>query len=134
MSVTTEVLGLADLQAWAAGLEDLMTKAASDEVEAESEALQEDVASQMPVDTGWAQSRWGEIGVPGGVWLVTDNGLTIEQGSDLSANLGLYEYITRLNEGSSTQAPAGFIDAAAERAGDKLETRLDEISSLLDNS
>lgn len=132
MPVTAQVEGVNEVIAWANGLTSAMTTAAGDEVEAASETLQEDVASQMPVDTGWAQSRWGETGVPGGIWEVRDNGLTIEQGSDLKAAIDHYEYIIRLNEGSSKQAPAGFIDVAAERAGEKLENRLDEIADMVD--
>jgi hypothetical protein len=131
MAVTTEVLGIAEVQAWASDLVNAFTRAAASEVLAESEALVEDVAAQMPVDTGWAQSRWGEVAVAGGIWEISDNGLSIEQGSDLST-ISLYEYITRLNEGSSQQAPAGFIDAAAEKAGDKLEARLNEIADIVD--
>lgn len=132
MAVTTETIGLNETLAWAADLNGVMTRAAADEVEAASEALQEDVAGAMPVRTGWAQSRWGDVAVPGGVWEVRDNGLTIEQGSDLKQQLDLYEYIIRLNEGSSRQAPAGFIDAAAERAADSLDKRLDEIANLIE--
>lgn len=132
MTVTAEVLGVAEVQAWAADLGNAFTRAAASEVLAESEALVEDVAGQMPVDTGWAAGRWGDAAVPGGVWSVTDNGLSIEQGSDLKMLLDLYEYIIRLNEGSSQQAPAGFIDAAAERAGDKLEARLNEIADMVE--
>jgi len=132
MPVTTDVLGLDSVIAWSSNLNNAMTQAAGDEVEAASEGLQEEVAIAMPVDTGWAQGRWGDVGVPGGVWEVRDNGLTIEQGSDLKQQLDLYEYIIRLNEGSSKQAPAGFIDAAAEKWGDKLENRLNEISDLVD--
>ncbi len=71
--------------------------------------VQDRVQAEMPVDTGWAQARWG---VPeyGGIWEVSEDGLSITQG----ASIDPYEYIIRLNEGSSTQAPAGFIDAAGE--------------------
>lgn len=131
MSVTVEVIGMDEVVAWANDLKQVMTTAASDEVEAASETLQEDVSSLMPVRTGWAQSRWGDVAIPGGIWIVSDNGLTIEQGSNLKEALDLYEYIIRLNEGSSKQAPAGFIDAAAERAGEKLEQRLNEIADLI---
>ncbi len=74
-----------------------------------SQKIQDRVQSEMPVDTGWAQARWG---VPeyGGIWEVSEDGLSITQG----ASIDPYEYIIRLNEGSSTQAPAGFIDAAGE--------------------
>lgn len=74
---------------------------------------------RMPVDTGRAQNDWGTS-----IWEVLDGGLTIVQGSKL-------EYIEGLNEGNSKQAPAGFIDAEAERALDQLEKDLgDEIERL----
>lgn len=131
MSIAIEVIGMEEVRDWAADLNALLTRAASDEVEAESEALANDITAQMPVDTGWAQSRWGETAVPGGVWEVRDNGLTIEQGSDLKAQLDLFEYITRLNEGSSKQAPAGFLDASAARAEEKLGNRLEQIADMI---
>ena len=131
MPVTTETIGLAETQAWAADLVNAMTTAAASEVLAESETLANNVEVVMPVLTGWAASRWGEPAVAGGIWEVSDNGLTIEQGSDLET-IGLFEYITKLNEGSSKQAPAGFIDVEAERAGDKLEARLNEIADMVD--
>lgn len=132
MSVDVSASGIEEVVAWASDLKNVMTRAAGDEVEAASEALQEEVAAAMPVDTGWAQSRWGETAVAGGIWEVRDNGLTIEQGSDLKAQIDHYEYITRLNEGSSKQAPAGFIDAAAEKAGENLANRLDEITNMIE--
>ena len=94
-----------------------------------SRQTQDEVQFEMPVDTGWAQARWG---VPeyGGIWERRDNGLTIEQGSSIEP----FEYIERLNEGSSQQAPAGFIDTAAERAGDRLETAIDDVTTKIDNS
>jgi hypothetical protein len=69
----------------------------------------------MPVDTGAAQSRWGEETAPG-IWEVEDDGLTITQGAGLEP----FEYISRLNEGSSQQAPAGFIDALVEQVAEEL--------------
>lgn len=87
----------------------------------------DEVQAEMPVDTGWAQSRWG-VPVYGGVWEVTDAGLTVEQGSSIEP----YEYIERLNEGSSKQAPAGFIDRAADRAETRLELRIKDIPILGD--
>lgn len=131
MPVTNEIIGLTEVQAWASDLANVFTQAAASEVLAESETTANEVEAVMPVRTGWAQSRWAEPAVAGGIWEITDDGLTIEQGSDLDT-IGLYEYITRLNEGSSTQAPAGFIDVAAERGGDRLEARLNEIADLVD--
>lgn len=91
-----------------------------------SEDVRGDIQEAMPVDTGWAQARWGEP-MYGGVWEFEDNGLSLTQGSDIEP----YEYIERLNEGSSQQAPAGFIDTAAARGGLKLEANL---SSELDDA
>lgn len=74
----------------------------------------------MPVDTGAARARWGSPGAPGGIWEEEDEGLTITQGAALEP----FEYIDRLNEGSSQQAPAGFLDAIALQTIDKLEQDL----------
>lgn len=132
MPVNAEVIGLAETQAWAQDLGNAFTKAAASEVLAESETLAEDVQVQMPVLTGWAQSTWADTAMPGGIWEVSDNGLSIEQGADRMAAINHYEYIIKLNEGSSQQAPAGFIDVAAEKAGDKLEARLNEIADMVE--
>lgn len=78
------------------------------------------VKVMMPVDEGAARARWGTPGAPGGIWRELDDGLTIEQGAMLEP----YEYIIKLNEGSSTQAPAGFIDMEEVRAGDELVNEL----------
>lgn len=67
---------------------------------------------RMPVDTGRAQNDWGTS-----IYEVTDGGMTIEQGTKLG-------YVEYLNEGSSTQAPAGFIDAEAQRALENLANEL----------
>lgn len=74
----------------------------------------------MPVDTGAARARWGVAGAPGGIWLEQDFGMTIVQGAELYP----HEYINELNEGSSQQAPAGFIDTIAYKAEQEL---IDEI-------
>jgi hypothetical protein len=70
----------------------------------------------MPVDTGAARARWGTPGAPGGIWIEQDFGLTIIQGAELDP----HEYINELNEGSSQQAPAGFIDTIAYKAEEEL--------------
>jgi hypothetical protein len=70
----------------------------------------------MPVDTGAARARWGVAGAPGGIWIEQDAGMTIIQGAELQP----YEYIEKLNEGSSQQAPAGFIDTIAYKAEEEL--------------
>jgi len=132
MPVTMTTSGLEDVIAWAGDLATTFKQAAASEVEAAAEDSIAYVESVMPVDTGWARGRWGDTAVPGGIYEVTDDGLTVEMGSDLQSELGLFEYITRLNEGSSKQAPAGFIDVAAERAGDGLEARLNEIADMVE--
>lgn len=71
------------------------------------------VKLQMPVDTGAARASWGARG-EAGIWYEQDNGTTHVQGSRLP-------YIQRLNEGWSTQAPAGFIDVIAERMANKFQ-------------
>lgn len=80
----------------------------------------------MPVDTGAARARWGTPGAAGGIWEVQDDGLTVVQGAQLEP----YEYIIRLNEGSSQQAPAGFIDTIAYKAEEELiQELLDDIAN-----
>lgn len=78
------------------------------------------VKLQMPVDTGAARARWGVQGAAGGIWQEEDDGLTITQGAGLEP----YEYIERLNEGSSQQAPAGFLDSIAYKAEQELINEL----------
>jgi len=89
------------------------------------------IKDRMPVDTGRARASWGhwtqgdirrisssgDFG-PGDALLREDEGaLEIEQGTNV-------EYVQYLNEGHSTQAPAGFIDLIAEKAERELEARL----------
>ena len=70
----------------------------------------------MPVDIGAARARWGVPGAPGGLWEILDDGLTVIQGAQLQP----HEYIEELNEGSSQQAPAGFLDTIAYKAEEEL--------------
>lgn len=83
---------------------------------------------RMPVDTGRARGSWGHAAPPAapgeGIWLEDEGRLMITQGSRV-------EYIEYLNQGSSKQAPAGFIDAEEERALQKLEQLLlDDMEAL----
>jgi len=86
----------------------------------------------MPIDLGRAVSSWGHW-TPGllrskegadaagmAVWEVKDDGFTIEQGSNLA-------YIDALNDGSSSQSPAGFLDLAEEQGNKELENEIDKI-------
>lgn len=70
------------------------------------------VKEEMPFDTGRAAGSWGSP-LAGGVWEVGDDGLSVLQGTNV-------DYVGRLNEGYSQQAPAGFIDVAVEDTGDTL--------------
>lgn len=84
-------------------------------------ALMRRVKSEMPVDSGRARASWG-VWTPGDLakpnpdatradahYEERDGGLTVSQGS----NVG---YVAGLNQGSSRQAPAGFIDKGVEVA------------------
>ena len=80
----------------------------------------------MPVDTGAARARWGVPGASGGLWEVLDDGLTVIQGAQLEP----FEYIERLNEGSSMQAPAGFLDTIGYKAEEELiQEIIDDIAN-----
>lgn len=80
--------------------------------------------TQMPVDTGRARASWGHSTAPAsaadGVWEEDESSLSITQGS-------LVEYIGRLNEGYSKQAPAGFIDAIAYAAREELSAAVADL-------
>ena len=96
----------------AANLEPAAKNTAMKALWKQSDALRLSIKKKMPVDTGFAQWRWGEPNDPAGVWIEKeDTELSIEQGGALEP----YEYIERLNAGSSKQAPAGFLDAEADR-------------------
>lgn len=83
-----------------------------------------DVKRRMPVDTGRARDSWGRS-ARDGIWQADPVRLTILQGSTV-------EYVRFLNDGSSTQAPAGFVDAAAESAADDIAGKItDELMRTL---
>ncbi len=86
----------------------------------------------MPVDTGRARASWGHW-TPGdlikrifgakrqdAIWQERDGGLTVIQGTNVS-------YVAELNEGSSQQAPAGFIDRVARKMARELENQIGRI-------
>ena len=74
-----------------------------------------DIRPRIPIDTGRARNSWGTD-----VWEERDGGLEIEQGSEVV-------YMQRLNEGYSTQAPAGFIDVQFEKSSDDLERAIIDV-------
>lgn len=101
-------------------------------------AMMGGIKQDMPVDTGRARASWGiwtpqDISGPAdeanegdSYYAVKDDGATIEQGSNV-------EYIKELNEGSSTQAPAGFIDSRFKGAQDLLLKKVSELVDKLGN-
>lgn len=105
------------------------------------------IDGEMPKDTGRAAAGWGKYNaslLAGGA-VPTPKGHFITRPSKRTKQLqvssaadGIYEehpeglyiivgtrvpYVQRLNEGSSTQAPAGFIDVAAIAASFQLEAK-----------
>lgn len=98
-------------------------------------AAERRIKSAMPVDTGRARASWGHFSprdfrVAGAglaadaVWEADKENLSITQGSNV-------EYVPRLNDGSSRQAPAGFIDAAAEKASQEVDEQIDQLLARL---
>lgn len=88
-------------------------------------AVQADVAFNTPVDTGRARSNWlPSIGTPrrdtiedrGGSPEIDFNGYKLGETIFISNNL---PYIGALNNGSSKQSPAGFVDDAIMRVNRK---------------
>lgn len=86
-----------------------------------------------PVDTGWARANWlVNIGTPFLAPIGTRE--SVPQAGTGVASIATYKlgppvfisnnvpYITRLNEGSSQQAPRGFVQAAILRALTGLST------------
>lgn len=77
---------------------------------------------RMPVDTGRARASWGHnsgamAAVDESIWQEDEDALSLTQGSRVG-------YIEQLNEGSSKQAPAGFIDVEERKALDMLSDAL----------
>jgi hypothetical protein len=80
-----------------------------------------EVKQEMPWDTGRAANSWGHstspFGPDDGIWQENKDGLQIVEGTNV-------EYVQYLNEGHSSQAPAGFIDAIGVRTQDDLEENM----------
>jgi hypothetical protein len=81
------------------------------------------VRARMPVASGRARESWANPDDPDGIYIELPRELTIIQGSQRG-------YIRFLNDGSSRQAPAGFIDAAERVAAADLARALEELSNL----
>lgn len=80
--------------------------------------LEKGVKFRMPVDTGHARANWGHG--PAGVWDEDEAALQIVEGTTVV-------YVPRLNEGSSRQAPAGFIDAEALKVEVEINAAIDRL-------
>jgi hypothetical protein len=80
--------------------------------------LEKGVKFRMPVDTGHAHANWGHG--PAGVWDEDEGDLSIVEGTTVV-------YVPRLNEGWSTQAPAGFIDAEALKVEAEINAAIDRL-------
>jgi hypothetical protein len=91
-------------------------------------AINNAVILSTPVDTGRARANWGvEIGQPftreldstdpGGVGTISQNNRLIAQRKfpDAIFISNNVPYINELNDGSSAQAPAGFVEMAVAR-------------------
>ena len=79
------------------------------------------VKIQMPVDTGRARASWGHSAPPAlpadGIWIEDEDNLMIVEGTRV-------DYVQYLNEGSSRQAPAGFIDAISEAVNESVNAAI----------
>ena len=94
-------------------------------------AVTENLVESTPVDSGWAKSNWiPSVGKP------TENPVgsrdSVSSAAQVSGKAGLQNYsikerakafitnnvgyISALNDGHSTQAPSGFVQAAIQRA------------------
>jgi hypothetical protein len=58
-------------------------------------ALEKRIKTEMPVDTGRARASWGHG--RDAVWIESNGGLSIEQGSNLAVGKTRYNYIIALN-------------------------------------
>lgn len=116
---------LRELAKLSRGLDKGMVRSAARIVQAASFAVETRIKEEMPVDYGRARASWGHWRGGGGsgggaadsIYQVLDYGLTVIQGSNV-------EYIDYLNNGSSKQAPAGFVDQAAQAGQMILEDEL----------
>ena len=93
--------------------------------------IEGEVKKLMPKDTGRAAASWGrwtpgdlraanpDAGAGDAVWEEKGD-FEITQGSNV-------DYVGDLNDGTSQQAPAGFIDRAAEKAQRELNKEIDDL-------
>lgn len=93
-------------------------------VRAQAFKLETGVKLRMPVDTGRARASWGHSTAPAspsdGIWDEDEADLSIVEGTAV-------DYVAYLNEGSSSQAPAGFIDAEAFKVEAELNAAIDAL-------
>jgi hypothetical protein len=80
--------------------------------------LERGVKFRMPVDKGHAKANWGHG--EAGIWIENEAELELIEGTKVV-------YVPRLNEGWSTQAPAGFIDAEALKVEAEINAAIDRL-------
>lgn len=134
MSTAIDTGELDNVAAWLSDLSRDMTNGLPDVVMEQTLATALRVKSEMPVDTGRAAGSWWEFTGGGDetnpadqpadtIHEVSSDGLSTGQGTRVP-------YVAEgLNAGSSKQAPAGFIDAAAEDASIGLESKVNALLS-----
>jgi len=95
--------------------------------------LRQSLAQSTPVKTGRASGSWNaslnspDMSVqpegynnPGGSYLDGNENLGGAQPGDVVYVTNAIDYIDKLNSGSSTQAPAGFVEAEIANARDRI--------------
>lgn len=88
-----------------------------EDVQTEAMEAVRNIKIAMPVDTGRARASWGSPEAEG-IFYYEDDGMTNVQGTNVV-------YVDELNQGSSRQAPAGFIDAEEEARANSLAERIE---------
>lgn len=126
MKITFDASGLSKEVQQAAERSTRFRRLVFNSIRAASFTAERFIKIRMPVDTGRARASWGHSTAPAapgdGIWIEQFDKLSITQGSRV-------EYIERLNEGWSRQAPAGFIDVEVTRAGDQLVADIEDIAA-----
>jgi hypothetical protein len=116
---------MADAKAVVKALEEFSAKV----VKAITLEITSNLIKSTPVDTGWARANWvPSVGTPAGGTVGSPRGVSAGAQAAGQAKVAGYKitqgnvfitnnvpYILRLNDGSSTQAPSGFIQQAIAR-------------------
>lgn len=106
-----------------------------EKVDTVSRRLAMRIKQYMPVDTGRARAGWG-LYTPALLFVGSDKNPSSDQDviwevdrDEMGITQGTFvPYVVFLNEGTSSQAPAGFIDTAAEMGGTDLENEITQVA------